>query len=723
MTTKSPWLFPGLTAEVKIGERNLYQAAVRWAQVIKNKEGKDKFSYKLNIFFIKANDWEAQNMDPSTTSDDNQYNFAGYDAVNRYGDEVLSGGNDYSGNPINFPGLGRIYRTGYVEKDIVDYNTQNLKTNLGLYYMINDKIELNYAFNFSTGTTVYQGDNRYSLKNIKFFQNKLEIKQNDKFFVQIYATNENAGDTYDAVVTAFEMSEKSKPESNFYRDYADYYSTNIIPQMYEGGMPDNEANKPNLASIIAECMCPINEALQIFAQENLAWQAETAGMQDFWINEHTDEMREWHAEARGAAENLTASASEHAFYQPGTARYDSLLNVVTTNLLGEGGSRLFDESALYNLDAQYLFTLWQDLDFTVGINSRLYTPKSKGTIFEDTANVVITNWNVGAYLGLNYKVLKDKMILDATLRVDKNQNFDPVLSPAISVVYSPKPDHTLRLTYSTAVRNPTMADQYLYYDVGRAILIGNLNGKDSLVTIDSFKAAINSNPTFGWDKLDFFNVAPIRPEQVKTIELGYRGMISKKFYIDVSYYHSWYKHFIGYNVGIQIPYTPNNPLPSSFQAYRISANATDVVTTQGVNFGINYYLGNNWVFNANYSFNKLNLRGSDDPIIPAFNTPENKFNIGVNGRDFHLFGAKYFGFGVNFKWIEGFEFEGSPQFTGFVDSYYLIDAQVNYRLVKTSLTFKLGASNITNNKVYQVYGGPLIGRLAYFSITYDWIKK
>ena len=45
----------------------------------------------------------------------------------------------------------------------------------------------------------------------------------------------------------------------------------------------------------------------------------------------------------------------------------------------------------------------------------------------------------------------------------------------------------------------------------------------------------------------------------------------------------------------------------------------------------------------------------DDPIIPAFNTPEHKFNISVSGRD--IFNK--FGFNINYKWIEGFIFEGS----------------------------------------------------------------
>ena len=79
-------------------------------------------------------------------------------------------------------------------------------------------------------------------------------------------------------------------------------------------------------------------------------------------------------------------------------------------------------------------------------------------------------------------------------------------------------------------------------------------------------------------------------------------------------------------------------------------------------------------------------------------------------------------FSVNYKWIEGFLFEGSPQFTGFIESYDLIDAQISATLTNWHTTFKFGASNLLNNKVYQVYGGPRVGRMAYFSILYDFIK-
>ncbi len=50
--------------------------------------------------------------------------------------------------------------------------------------------------NFGAGTTVYQGDNRYSLKDILFLQNRLELREETgKWFLRAYSTHEDAGKT------------------------------------------------------------------------------------------------------------------------------------------------------------------------------------------------------------------------------------------------------------------------------------------------------------------------------------------------------------------------------------------------------------------------------------------------------------------------------------------------------------------------------------------------
>jgi outer membrane receptor protein involved in Fe transport len=52
-----------------------------------------------------------------------------------------------------------------------------------------------------------------------------------------------------------------------------------------------------------------------------------------------------------------------------------------------------------------------------------------------------------------------------------------------------------------------------------------------------------------------------------------------------------------------------------------------------------------------------------------------------------------------------------------------LDIQVNYEFKRINTTLKVGASNILNNLHFETVGGPLIGRLGYVKLTYEWNKK
>jgi outer membrane receptor for ferrienterochelin and colicin len=359
------------------------------------------------------------------------------------------------------------------------------------------------------------------------------------------------------------------------------------------------------------------------------------------------------------------------------------------------------------------------MNITVGGNFRLYTPNSHGTIFSDTNGRKITNYEYGIYGGAEKKLMGDQLKLNLTVRMDKNENFNYLFSPALSAVYTYE-KHIFRVSLSSAIRNPTLVDQYLYYNVGRAILVGNLNGFDSLVTVPSL---LNFFDTQRKDTLDYFNVHPVQPEQVKTIEAGWRASLWQHVYIDAEVYYSFYKNFIGYNLGAAIDYNKMFNRINSYQVYRVAANATSTVTTQGANIGITYYFRGNYSLDGNYSYNHLNKKGADDPLIPAFNTPLNKYNLGFSGRDLSFrmgsWRTNHFGFSINYKWVQGYLFEGSPQFTGAIPSYGLVDAQITKAYPQIYLTMKLGASNLLNNYHYEVYGGPAIGRLAYLQIIFN----
>ena len=725
MTTRNPFMQQGLSIQYKFGERQLFENSIRYAEKFQNKAGEDIFAFKINLSYMKAQDWEANNM-AAVDGTTNINNPGGYDAVNRYGDEETGGRlNDTRNNfneYIKNPGLGKFHRTGYLESDIVDYNTRNLKAQSSIHYMLNTKTELIYGTNYSTGTTVYQGDNRFSLKNIQFWQNKLEIRQKDKFFIRAYKTSEDAGDSYDAVFTAIKLQEHNGIGNN------EWYSQNLKSYKNNWNLTWDDLDLEYLTQFDSIDVNTGDIYVSYIVNGDALTQDGFSNLTDSIIYANTDIII--------AAHDATRAQTDLALNRlvPGTEAFNDKLAEITSKIPLEGGTGFYDKSALSHIHTEYKF----NPDFAiikVGANFRQFNPDTKGSLFMDSASIII-NKEAGVYSGIEADLLGNLLKLSATIRVDKNENFDLNFSPATSLVYKPTEKDIIRLSISSAIRNPTLADQYLFYNVGRAILIGNLNGHgtdygENLVTIESLINYLSpASPSK--DSLKFFSVKPIQPEKAKSTEIGYRTTLFNKFYIDANYYYTRYTDFIGYKIGAKFiggdtinlaqdtGYFMNE---NSIQAYRMAANSENTVTTQGASIGINYYLHPNYSLSGNYSWNKLNEEGTEDPIIPAYNTPEHKYNLGLSGRDIHFSNSKSFlrnfSFSINYKWVEGYNYEGSPQFTGNVPTYDLVDLQISKKLPELNATLKIGSSNLLNNRHYEVYGGPFIGRMSYCSLLFE----
>lgn len=716
METKSPFRFPGLAVSAKVGERNLTETGFRYADYVENSEGNPVLGFKINAFRFSADDWIADNYNPVDGSQVGATNPGGYDAVNVYGDEY-STVFDYSGdNSANARGLGGFYRTGYREIDLVDYGTNNLKVSTALHLRLQpektyESTELVYGFNSGFGTTVYQGDNRFSLRNIEFYQHKLQLSKPGKWFVRAYRTSEDAGDSYDPYATALRLQDETRSDYSYSKVYYRYWVDSIAPMIsgtWPQGVLDTSGPFPTFT-------IPPDSISN-------------------WFSSNQDNLTEWHDLVENWTNNGYAGLSDVSLeplghLQPGTPEFQEAFDRIRSlkNNEGEGGTRFYDRSSLVHLHGERIFNPSGLEEVRVGANFRRYTPNSDGTIFSDTAGVVITNQEVGLYAGARKRFAEDKVITTATLRADKNQNFDWVFSPAASLVWQPREQDYFRVSLSSALRNPTLADQYLYLDVGPATLVGNLQGRDSLVTISSFidyRNSISSAaglPFGNLDTMQYFNIAPLRPEQVKSVEVGYRTTLWDKLYLDGSWYYSQYTNFIGYNIGLDVLFQ-NASFPEAvtgIDVFRYAANSINEVRTTGASIGANWYVGDNWMLSGNYSWNRLVKTDEDDPIIPAFNTPEHKYNLGISTRDLRLREASTWGFGVNYKWVEGFVFEGSPQFTGFVPTFDLLDVQANAHIDQLNLTVKAGASNVLKNWHIETYGGPAVGRLAYISLLFE----
>lgn len=246
INSKNPFRFQGLSYQVKTGamhlgdkERNVspyYNLSVRWAQKVT-----EKFAYKIGTEYIRANDWLARDYrnykrlgTTGQITDGTRETDPNYDGVNVYGDETTINLRSKVLNPISvavpflagyistLPENIPVSRTGYTENQVINPITENFKLSGSLNYKIGRDIEAILAGYWGTGNTVYTGSQRYSLKNLKVGQYKLELNSKN-WFVRGYTTQENAGESHNLTVTTQLFNEAWKPSSVWYQQYGFTY--------------------------------------------------------------------------------------------------------------------------------------------------------------------------------------------------------------------------------------------------------------------------------------------------------------------------------------------------------------------------------------------------------------------------------------------------------------------------------------------------------------------
>ena len=133
-----------------------------------------------------------------------------------YGDEVAT---DIGALHPAIPTGTVVSRTGFAERHLTNNNAESLKADWGMYIRpFADDLEISYQGKYGTGSTIYQGANRYAIKDFTMSQHKLEVR-NDNFFVRGYMTEDNAGDSYDMVFTGINMNRYFKSDEAWFGDY------------------------------------------------------------------------------------------------------------------------------------------------------------------------------------------------------------------------------------------------------------------------------------------------------------------------------------------------------------------------------------------------------------------------------------------------------------------------------------------------------------------------
>jgi iron complex outermembrane receptor protein len=188
--------------------------------------------------------------------------------------------------------------------------------------------------------------------------------------------------------------------------------------------------------------------------------------------------------------------------------------------------RFIDASQLIDSELQYRTELWRRLRLTAGAQFRAYLPSSNGTYLDDADGKQIRMYVGGQYVQADWWAVRDRLRLVGAVRVDEHSDYGVQVSPKASVVVALAHDHNLRVGYNRAFKSPTVLDAYL--NIAGAGALGNHTG---FVIHDATGAVVSTIPT-------------LRPEVNDSIELGYKGAIRRRLFVDVVGFYSFYDSFI-----------------------------------------------------------------------------------------------------------------------------------------------------------------------------------
>ncbi len=435
---------------------------------------------------------------------------------------------------------------------------------------------------------------------------------------------------------------------------------------------------------------------------------------------------------------------------PGTQPFQDMFDSISTLSDLATGSQIIDKSRLYHFDGLYDFTrLFKDaVNFVIGANIRRYQLNSEGNLFNDATAPININ-EFGTYAQASKGFLKDERLqLLASVRYDKNVNFDGRITPRASLVYSSgkNKEHNFRVTYHTGFRNPDNQAQYIGLNIGVLKLLGgtqdNINNYsiDLPFTVDTVSGTTTVTGQNVYDnsytaasvqkfsetgdptQLVQANIATILPEQVSTYEVGYRGVFNKRLFIDLSYFRSVYTNFIT-NTTVVHPLLGNTSDLSgvqdlalgNFAAFQLYTNAPGDVVSQGVGFSFDLLLDLDFRLTGNYNYADYTLgEGMRESDIPGFNTPKHRFNLGLSNRNIY----RGVGFAINHRWAEAFQWR-STFGEGEIPTLNVTNLQVSYDVPETNIRIKVGGSNIFGNQYRTAYGLPTVGAQYFVQMTFN----
>lgn len=683
--TKKPFDYQGISVNQKSGFNNYstpntkptYFSEMNWRIA---KAFNQKWAFKTSGTFVKATDWYADNrtdLNPNANASTNLLgeNNPGSDLVNIYGDE--------QGNRKTLTLEGKQYvvsRTGYAEMEVADYGLKNFKSDASLYYRPTQKTEIAYTYKMANQNNIYQRTNRFRFDDYTTQQHVLNFKSNS-IQIKSYLTTEKTGNSYNIRSMAENIDRSFKTDNVWFTDFTKQFNTSntngktVIEAMNDArNFADKGRFQPNTDAFRAK----ISELSQI---------------------------NNWDI---GAALKVKAKLYHTEF------QHD-----LTATILKSFGEK-------YNLKLMY------------GFDYRDYNIVPDGNYFINPteAGKNINYWKTGGFVQATKLFWDNKLKINAVVRVDKNQYYEPKINPRIALVYSPTQQHNIRVSIQNGYRFPSIFEAFSNINSGGRKRIGGLPIMSSGIFENSYTQssitlfqsavqtdvnkngltlanAISKNHTL----LQKNTYTYLQPEEVTSFEMGYRTeLLHKKLALDIDFYYNHYKNLMAQidanvpkNNGLDVATNLQNS--SNQDKYRLWTNSKTISYNYGSSLGMIYELPLKYKISANVTYSKLDRKDQNDGLEDGFNTPEWAYNISLGNPKIY----KSLGFNVTLRHQKSFLWQ-SALATGTVPSYTTLDAQINMD-VATNLNFKIGATNLTNNYYYSYIGGSSIGGFYFGSLT------
>lgn len=409
------------------------------------------------------------------------------------------------------------------------------------------------------------------------------------------------------------------------------------------------------------------------------------------------------------------------------------------------GNRFKEESRRLNAEAQYNYAFKEiGLDLVAGVSYQKDNPNTFGTSLAD-ANQLIEIDQFGGVVQLE-KTLPGRFRLYGAARYDNHSVFGDLFAPKVGLMKD-LDNGTFRVTLGKAYAAPIILFQSASVF---GLVFGNGNG-------------VKYTPN-GSNLETVAVTQKLVPEKILTWEVGYKGKVTEKLYLDINGYYGNSQNFLSpaltvggraLSVG-DIPIQGNTLLiPGAVDpntgnlggaAFSTYFNYGEVAS-YGVDMGLNYYFTDHFSLAVKYSWfgsditqdnikNDANRDGFVSAEERSLNAPQNR--VAGTFSFSNLAKGKMF-VNLSGRWVQQFDFYSGNQigtaagqgrrgvvYGGMVNSmprnyvknfdwgplggFTTVDISTGYRF-SPMLSIGAGISNLFDVEMREFVGSPIIGRL------------